>query len=103
MYSPILYLRFKGDPVRLNTYNEFACIKEMIRLVNLNVAAATEHVGEIEKLARAAKEGTQRHVYRCLHEKDLRMMIVVCVVKITKDLNQILWSIEYPLQPAQIH
>ena len=41
-----------------NTDNEFTCTKESITTVCLNIVAAEEHVGEIERPMRTVKEDT---------------------------------------------
>ena len=49
---------------QINTDNEFECIKNDILPTNLNVVAAEEHVGEIERSIRTMKEGTRCNVQR---------------------------------------
>jgi len=74
---------------QLNTDNDFTCIEERIRPVRLNVMAAEEHVGEIERSTRTIKEGTRCHVHICPYERHPKIMIVGCGVKKTKNLNQL--------------
>ena len=44
--------------------NEFAYIQEEVRPENLNIVAAEDHVGNIERSGRTIKEGTQWNVHR---------------------------------------
>ena len=54
---------------QLNTDNEFLCIEEDIRPVRLNVVAANEHVGNIERSTRTVKECTRCHIHRNPYER----------------------------------
>ena len=74
---------------QLNTNNEFTCIKESIRPVQVNVVTAEEHVGEVERPTTVVTEGTRCHVHICSYTRYPRLMIVDCVTKTIKDLNQI--------------
>ena len=75
--------------MQLNADNEFGCIKEEIRPIKLNMVAAGEHVGNIERSNRTVKEGTRCHIHRCPYERYPRVMVAGCVVKAVKDLNQL--------------
>ena len=75
--------------VQLNGDNEFACIEEDIRPTRLNMVAADEHVGDIERSGRTVKECTRCHVHRNPYERYTRVMVKGCVVKSIKDLNHL--------------
>ena len=77
------------EVIQLNTDNEFACIEEDIRPINLNMVAVGEHVGDIERSGRTIKECTRCHVHRNPYERYTRLMVTGCVVKSVKDLNQL--------------
>ena len=42
--------------------NELECIREEVRPVNMNIVAAWEYVGDIERSGRTVKEGTRCNV-----------------------------------------
>jgi len=50
--------------VQINADNEFECIREDIRPITLNVVAAEEHVGSIERAIRTNKDDTRAHIHR---------------------------------------
>ena len=74
---------------QINTDNEFECIKNNILPTNLNVAAAEEHVGEIERSIRTMKEGTRYDVHRLPYSHYPTVMIKGLITKRVKDLNQL--------------
>ena len=47
---------------QINTDNEFECIRNDILPINLNVVAAEEHVGDVERSIRTLKEGTRYNI-----------------------------------------
>ena len=47
---------------QINTDNEFECIRNNILPINLNVVAAEEHVGDVERSIRTLKEGTRYNI-----------------------------------------
>ena len=63
------------------------CIEDSVRPVYLNIVATEEHVVEIERPTMTVKESTRYHVHRCMCERYPRIMIIGCVVKITKYFN----------------
>ena len=75
--------------IQMNTDNKFGCIKEEIRPIKLNMVAAGEHAGNIERYNRTVKECTRCHIHRCPYERYPRVMVTGCVVKAVKDLNQL--------------
>jgi len=50
--------------VQINGDNEFECIREDIRPITLNIVAAEEHVGSIERGIRTNKDDTRAHIHR---------------------------------------
>ena len=52
----------------LNADNEFECVRDKILPVNLNIVAAGEHVGDIERANRSLKEGTRCEVHHCTYK-----------------------------------
>ena len=73
----------------LNTDNEFECIKDDILPVQLNVVAAEEHVGDVERSIRTMKEGTKCDIQRLPYTRYPRAMVRGCVIKWANDLNQL--------------
>ena len=73
----------------VNSDNEFGCIRDDILPTNLNMVAADEHVGDVERSIRTVKEGTRCHVHRLPYERYTKLMVSGCVVKTIKDLNQL--------------
>ena len=74
---------------QLNTDNEFEYIKNDILPTNLNVVAAKEHVGEIERSIRTMKKGTRCDVQCLLYSHYRNVMIKGSMNKRVKDLNQL--------------
>ena len=52
---------------QLNTDNEFECIREEVRAMNMNIVAARENAGDIERLGRTVKEGTRCHLHQFMY------------------------------------
>ena len=75
--------------VRLNADNEFACIKDDILPTNLNMVTAKDYVGDVERSSRTVKESTRCHVHRLPYERYTKLMVMGCVTKSIKDLNQL--------------
>ena len=69
----------------MNADGEFECIRDDIQQTNLNIVAAGEHVGDIERGNRSCKEGTRCEIHTCPYQWYLRKMIKGCLVKVTKD------------------
>ena len=74
----------------------FKCIKNDILPTNLNVVAAEEHVGDIERSIRTMNEGTRCDVQRLPYSHYPKVMIVERITKRVKDLNQIPSNMAYP-------
>ena len=60
--------------------NDFECLREELRSITLNIAAAEEHVGMIERSIRTVKEGTRSQIQFLPYIKYARNMIVGCVL-----------------------
>jgi hypothetical protein len=74
---------------QLNTDNEFNVIRDDIRPTLLNMVAANEHVGNIERSIRTVKEGTRCHVQRLPFRRWPKQMIIGCITYVVKCLNDI--------------
>ena len=61
---------------QINADNEFTCIREEVRPANMNIVAAGEHVGYIERLGRILKEGTRGHVNRLPYKRYPKIMVI---------------------------
>ena len=72
---------------QINTDNEFECIKNDTLPTNLNVVAAEEHVGEIERSIRKMKEGTRCNVQRLPYSHYSKVMLKDIITKRVKGLN----------------
>ena len=79
----------------LNTDNEFECIQHDILPVQLDVVAAEEHVGDVEKSIQTVKEGTRCDIQRLPYTHYPRAMVRGCVIKRVRDLNQLPRLTEY--------
>ena len=88
----------------VNTDNEFECIKDDILPVHLNVVAAEEHVGDVERSIRTVKEGTRCDIQRLPYTHYPRAMVRGCVTKRIKDLNQLpsTYGISTDLSPTTL-
>ena len=67
--------------------NEFECIREDIRPINLNITAADEHVSTIERSIKTIKERARCQVQYLPYAKYPRVMVIGCVLFTTKSLN----------------
>ena len=67
--------------------NEFECLREELRPIALNIAAADEHVSMIERSIRTIKECTRSQIQFLPYIKYPRNMIIGCVVFSIKSLN----------------
>ena len=74
---------------QINGDNEFMCISNEGLPVKMNIVAADEHVGEVERSIRTIKDGTRCHVHRLTYKKYHRQMVNGCVGMVLKCLNQL--------------
>ena len=74
---------------RLNVDNEFACIKEDVLPMWLNIVAVEEHMGDVEISVMTVKEGVHCQVHRLPYEHYTKLMVTGCVINSVKDLNQL--------------
>ena len=74
---------------QINADNQFRCIKEDLHPIPVNIVAAGEHVGTIERSIRTMKNGTRFHVHRLPYRRYPTVMVRACVIKVTKDLNDV--------------
>ena len=87
---------------QLNVDNEFACIEDEIRPTRMNVVAAGEHVGDIERSNRTVQEGTRRLIHTNPYERYPRIMVKGCAIKSVKNLNRLPSTMEFHLHSAQV-
>jgi hypothetical protein len=73
-----------------NVDNEFTCIRDDIRPTTLNVVAAGEHVGDVERSIRTVKESTRCHIHRLPFKYYPKQLIIGCMVHSIKCLNDML-------------
>ena len=74
---------------QLNADNEFACIEDEMRSTKMNVVAAGEHVGGIERSNRIVQEGTRQLIHTNPYERYPRIMVKGCAIKSVKNLNRL--------------
>ena len=60
-----LFNRRRIGITQVNADNEFECIREDIAPLQLNIVAAGDHVGDIERANRSLKEGTRCEIHNC--------------------------------------
>jgi hypothetical protein len=75
---------------QINADKEFECIRDHIRPSLLNIVAADEHVGDIERSIRTVKEATRCHVQRLPYFRYPKVMVIGFVVHSVKQLNDLL-------------
>ena len=69
---------------QINGDNKFACIRDEVIPATLNIVAAEEHVGDIERSVRTIKERTRCHVHRLPYKRYPKEMIVGFITYVTK-------------------
>jgi hypothetical protein len=69
--------------------NEFECIRDDIRPVNMDTVPVDEHVGEIERSIRTTKERTRCTIHGLPYQRYTKAMIIDLVNTCTRSLNQI--------------
>lgn len=74
---------------QINCYNEFKCIDNDVLPIKLNVVAAEEHVGDIERENMTLKEGTRSQVNSLPYTHYPRAMVAGCAVYVNQLLNMI--------------
>ena len=72
----------------LHADNEFECIREEIRPVEMNIAPADSHVGEVERSIRTIKERLRACVHGLPFRRLPKLMITHIVVDSVRCLNQ---------------
>ena len=95
----------RGLRVRdIHADNEFECIRENMRPVELNIVPADSHVGEIERSNRTMKEHLRTTVHGLPFRRLPRRMIVALMSDAARCLNQFPWAngISDTLSPATI-
>jgi hypothetical protein len=83
---------------------EFACIREIVRPIQLNVVPVDSHVGEIERSIRTIKERLRSCVHGLPFKRLPKIMIRHMVSDAVRCLNQFPWKygISETLSPAAI-
>ena len=74
---------------QINADNEFECIREDMRPIPMNIVAAGEHVGDVERSNRTIKERTRCHVHRLPFARYPKEIVIGCVTHSVKSLNQV--------------
>ena len=74
---------------QINADNKFECIREDMRPIPLNIVAAGEHVGDVERSNRTIKERTRCHVHRLPFAQYPKEMVIGCITHSVKCLNQL--------------
>ena len=64
--------------IQVNTDNEFECIREEVRPINMN------KVGDIERLGRTVNEGTRYHVHLLPYIRYPKQLVVGYVAHVIK-------------------
>jgi Reverse transcriptase (RNA-dependent DNA polymerase)/Zinc knuckle len=84
--------------------NEFACLRDLVRPIQLNVVPADSHVGEIERSIRTIKERLRSMVHGLPFKRLPKLMIVHMVSDTVRCLNQFPWKhgISETLSPSAI-
>jgi Zinc knuckle len=84
--------------------NEFECIREHIRPVDMNIIPADSHVGEVERSIRTIKERLRSCVHGLPFKRLPKLMITHMVADAVRCLNQFPWKngVSTTLSPACI-
>ncbi len=69
--------------------NEFACIRDDIRPVEMDTVPADEHVGEVERSIRTTKERARCTIHGLPYKRYTKLMIADLVNTCIRWLNQI--------------
>ena len=72
---------------QINADNEFRVLEDDIGDIQLNIVAAGEHVGNVERSIRTLKEYTRCHVHRLPYKRYPIEMVCGAVRKSIKDIN----------------
>ena len=79
----------RGIRIRqINADNEFNCVKSDFLPTPVNIVAAEEHVGDVEKSIRTLKDGTRTHVCRLPYRRYPRAMVAGAAMHTLISLNQ---------------
>jgi len=79
----------RGIRIRqINADNEFTCVKSDFLPTPMNIVAAEEHVGDVEKSIRTLKDGTRTHVCRLPYRRYPRAMVAGAAMHTLISLNQ---------------
>ena len=84
------FLRRGIKVTQVNADNEFHVLDGEIGEIMLNLAAAGEHVGDVERDIRTLKEHTRCHVHRLPYRRYPIEMICGAVIKSKYDLNRLI-------------
>ena len=88
----------------IHANNEFECIRDDVRPVEMNIVPADSHVGEIERSVRTLKERLRTCVHGLPYERLPKLMIQHMVDDAVRCLNQFPWKhgISADMSPAAI-
>ena len=73
--------------IQINADNEFTALEGKMANIALNIVAAGEHVGNIERSIRTIKEHTRCTVHRLPYRRYPTEMVCGAVIKADKDIN----------------
>ena len=84
--------------------SEFACLREALRPISMNIVTADSHVGEVERSIRTIKERLRSCVHGLPYKRLPKVMIRHLVSDTVRCLNQFPWrnGVSETLSPATI-
>ena len=74
---------------QINGDNEFECIRGETGASTLNIVAAEEHVGDVERSIRTVKEGTRTAIHSLPYSHYTRTMVSGLVIRVVQSLNEL--------------
>ena len=84
------YIRRGIAVTQVNADNEFRVLEGELGQVMLNIVAADQHVGDVERSIRHVKEHTRCHVHRLPYRRYPTEMVCGALVKSTGDINRMI-------------
>jgi len=74
---------------QINGDNEFGCVKDAFIPTRLNIVAAEEHVGDVERSIRTLKDGIRTHISRLPYTHYPRAMVAGAAMHTLISINQL--------------
>lgn len=89
---------------QINGDNEFACVSNDMLPARMNIMAADEHVGDVERSIRYIKEGTRTQINSLPYIHYSKSMTVGCVMYVLKHVNRLpsRSGLSHDLSPATL-